>query len=169
MWKWTAKNFSNARELMISYILTFVSRQTGELGDLKNLKLKTNYVNAKTNHESKRDMIDRLEEIIFLFRYLCSLQNSVCWKVLRSEFCMDCIEAIDTKAESRISTVGDWVKFVDSKIEQIGRIDPKKRSKKEQQFWKVCLREVNRKQHFLGIPISNTRLRRIESNVPIQK
>ena len=44
---------------------------------------------------------------------------------MRSEFCIDCIEAIDTKAESRISTVGEWVKFVDLKMDQIDKIDPK--------------------------------------------
>ena len=74
MWKWTAKNFSNARDLLISYILTFVSRQTGELGDTKDLKLKTNNVNALTNPTSKQEMYDSLEEIIFLFRYMYSLQ-----------------------------------------------------------------------------------------------
>ena len=59
---------------MISYILTFVSRQTGELGDTKDLKLKTNNVNALTNPTSKQEMYDSLEEIIFLFRYMHSLQ-----------------------------------------------------------------------------------------------
>ena len=59
---------------MISYILTFVSRQTGELGDTKDLKLKTNNVNALTNPTSKQEMYDSLEEIIFLFRYMYSLQ-----------------------------------------------------------------------------------------------
>ena len=59
---------------MISYILTFVSRQTGELGDTKDLKLKTNNVNALTNPTSKQAMYDSLEEIIFLFRYMHSLQ-----------------------------------------------------------------------------------------------
>ena len=72
MWKWTAKNFSKARELLISYILTFVSRQTGELGDIKDLKLKTNKVNALTNRTSKEEMYKALEEIIFLFRYIGS-------------------------------------------------------------------------------------------------
>ena len=88
---------------------------------------------------------------------------------MRSEFCIDCIEAIDTKAESRISTVGDWVKFVDSKMEQIDKIDPKKRTKKEIQFWKVCSRKVEDEWYFLGIHISRVRLKRIESNVPIKK
>lgn len=59
---------------MISYILTFVSRQTGELGDTKDLKLKTNNVNALTNPTSKQEMYDSLEEIIFLFRYMYSLK-----------------------------------------------------------------------------------------------
>ena len=59
---------------MISYILTFVSRQTGELGDTKDLKLKTNNVNALTNPKSKQEMYDSLEEIIFLFRYMYSLK-----------------------------------------------------------------------------------------------
>ena len=59
---------------MISYILTFVSRQTGELGDTKDLKLKTNNVNALTNATSKQEMYDSLEEIIFLYRYVYSLQ-----------------------------------------------------------------------------------------------
>ena len=86
---------------------------------------------------------------------------------MRSEFCIDCIEAIDTRAESRISTVGEWVKFVDLKMDQIDKIDPKERSSKEEKFRKVCFRRVGQDWYFLGIPISARRLRTIESNVQI--
>ena len=87
---------------------------------------------------------------------------------MRSEFCIDCIEAIDTRAESRISTVGEWVKFVDLKMDQIDKIDLKKRSSKEKTFRKVCLRRVGQDRYFLGIPITVRRLRTIESKVQIK-
>ena len=85
---------------------------------------------------------------------------------MRSEFCIDCVQEIDTRSESRISTVGDWVKFVDLKMDQIGKIDPKKRSSKENLFRRVCFRKVRNQDYFLGIPISSSRLRQIEKNVP---
>ena len=87
---------------------------------------------------------------------------------MRSEFCIDCIEAIDTKAESRISTVGEWVKFVDLKMDQIDKIDLKERSSKEKKFRKACFRRVGQDLYFLGIPITVRRLRAIESNVQIK-
>ena len=74
--------------------------------------------------------------------------------------------AIDTKAESRISTAWDWINFVDFKIDQIEKIDPNERSVKEQQFWNVCFRTVRGQKYFLGIPISKRRLREIETQVP---
>ena len=88
---------------------------------------------------------------------------------MRSEFCIDCIQAIDTRAESRISTVGDWVKFVDLKMDQIDNIDPTKRSEKEKRFWKSCSRKVDREVYFLGIKIGRRRLQEIEKDVPIEK
>ena len=55
--------------MMIEYVLTFVSRSTGELGDTSILNLKSNLTNALTNRESKEEMLKAFEEIIFLFRY----------------------------------------------------------------------------------------------------
>ena len=84
---------------------------------------------------------------------------------LRSEFCISCMAAIDTKAESRISTAWDWIKFVDLKMDQIEKIDPSARSEKEKEFWEVCFRTFRGRKHFLGIPITERRLKEIETRV----
>ena len=80
---------------------------------------------------------------------------------------MSCVTAMDTESESRISTAWDWAYFVDSKFEEMDKINPLARSRAEKDFRKFCCRHFpGRGWFFLGHHMSNRMIRESEKNVP---
>ena len=81
---------------------------------------------------------------------------------------MKCLSEIDSVSEGRTICVWDWEKLVDRMHQKMRQIDPTERSEKEKEFRKVTFRVVPELQiplHFLGIPITDRKMRTIEKRV----